>query len=792
MRSGGRSVVGRKNRFRQVDRKIALKVGMWKKKNTRRQAVADDAASSRSWMDPARVRFSVGVLCFAAILILITRLPQASPSWLFGRAPVTIISPVTFGVANPKQDRLNKQRAMDTTRPILKFNQRGRLLEIIKTQLMNLPYDVAAVKSPQLLPVPIRNRFPVLSAGALAWLHDIVQQNQFPDYLARVNLLTHLLKVNPVVDSKTWKLIARSSADQVLIPHSGQGATGYRPISLSRLRSLGVGGHAYRSCVEQCFPQPMWSTVSAYLANLKQPIFVLNAAATARARLARAASVKTVETMIHRGSILATAGETLTPRVRGEILAAYAAYHNELYIKHPWSSVQSNLGIVVIAAIFSLLWSTFTARRFSEKNRRLTWVPSGLALGCLLAVRLLLATGLGDWMFLLGLAPILLSAIILVTGYGQRYALGAMVFIVLIVTTLGGLPLSFLVTALVAAIVLVFSLEQIRTRTQMIRVGLLDAAVAAATLLAFGLSRNSTNRLLPLQWFWLHAEPDWVSPAHNLLMAGGAALASIFFVLLLLPIIERAFGLTTAMTLLELSDTNRPLLRRLAIESPGTFSHSLILGTLAEAAARSIGADPLLCRVGAYYHDIGKMLKPGYFVENTGSSGNRHEKLSPAMSLLIVVGHVKDGLELAREYHLPEAIRQFIAEHHGTTVVEYFYQVARQKQARDALVGADSAPIQDCQYRYPGPKPQSRETAIVMICDGCEGMVRALADPTPARIEGAVHQLVQKRLLDEQFSQSGLTLSDLSTIEHSLVRSLAGVHHPRISYATDKPALRRA
>ena len=276
-------------------------------------------------------------------------------------------------------------------------------------------------------------------------------------------------------------------------------------------------------------------------------------------------------------------------------------------------------------------------------------------------------------------------------------------------------------------------------------------------------------------------------------MAGGAALLSIFLLLLLLPMIERLFGITTAMTLLELSDTNRPLLRRLAIEAPGTFSHSLILGTLAESAARSIGADPLLCRVGAYYHDIGKMLKPGYFIENTGGGGaNRHEKLSPAMSLLIVVGHVKDGLELAREYHLPKTIREFIAEHHGTTVVEYFYQAARQRQARDALVGADSAPIDDSQYRYPGPKPQSRETAILMICDGCESMVRSLADPTPGRIEGAVHELIRRRLLDEQFSQSGLTLSDLSIIEQSLLRSLAGVHHPRIAYTADKPTLKRA
>jgi putative nucleotidyltransferase with HDIG domain len=775
------------------DRTAETDMLMWKKKNTRRQAVAEDAGEPLIWLQPDRLRFSLSILAFIVLLVALTRLPIATPSWLYGRAPVTIVSPVTFGVVNPAAYAAKRRHAMQATSPVLKLMNRGQVLTLIKTQLMNLPYDVAGVKTPAQMPAPLNKRFAGMTPAALTWLHGIIKQNQVPAYMTRLRLLDHLLQSHPVVDAKTWKLIARTAADEIVVPKGTKGNLGYRTLSMSRLRSLGPNGQGYRSLVERSFPEPMWSTLIAYLGSVGSPIYTLDAAATRRAQEASAAAVKKVITVIHRGQILAAAGEPIHAPARQAILAAYAAYRHKIQIAHPWAPLEGVLGLGAMASILGVLWGIFLFTRRDETRRRAAWFPSVLIIACLLIVRILLAVGLGDWIYLLGLAPILLGATVLVTVYGNRFAMGAAAFCIVIVTVMGGLQMSFLLTALVAAMVLIFSLEQIRTRTQVIRVGLLDAVAAGATLLAFGLTRSGGDRLLPLQWFWLHAEPSWLSPLLNIVMAAGAALLSISLLLVLLPAIERLFGITTAMTLLELSDTNRPLLRRLAIEAPGTFSHSLILGTLAEAAARSIGADPLLCRVGAYYHDIGKMLKPGYFVENTGNGGaNRHEKLSPAMSLLIVVGHVKDGLELAREYHLPRRIGQFIAEHHGTTVVEYFYQAARQRQARDALVGAASTPIEDSQYRYPGPRPQSRETAILMICDGCESMVRSLSDPTPARIEGAVHDLIYRRLLDDQFSQSGLTLTDLNTIEQSLLRSLAGVHHPRIAYKTEVPALQRA
>jgi putative nucleotidyltransferase with HDIG domain len=250
-----------------------------------------------------------------------------------------------------------------------------------------------------------------------------------------------------------------------------------------------------------------------------------------------------------------------------------------------------------------------------------------------------------------------------------------------------------------------------------------------------------------------------------------------FLITGILPVIERLFKVTTSMTLRELNDASHPLLRRLAQEAPGTYQHSLRIADMAEAAADAIGASALLCRVGAMYHDIGKINKPGYFVENQGGGPNRHTKLSPAMSLLIIVGHVKDGIEMAREFKLPPSIRQFIETHHGTTLVEYFYHAA--KQRRDA---EGELPPSEFEYRYPGPKPQTREAAILMVCDGVEGAARVLPEPTAVRIEQLVHTMAMKRLMDGQFDECGITLKELHQIEQAISKTLTAIYHGRIAY----------
>jgi len=261
-----------------------------------------------------------------------------------------------------------------------------------------------------------------------------------------------------------------------------------------------------------------------------------------------------------------------------------------------------------------------------------------------------------------------------------------------------------------------------------------------------------------------------------------AALVACFIVQGILPMIERLFQVATSMTLLEWCDASKPLLRRMAVEAPGTFNHSLRIGSIAEAAAEAIGANGLLARVGGYYHDIGKINKAEYFVENQPSiTMTRHKDLSPAMSHLVIIGHVKDGLELAREYSLPRVLHQFITEHHGSTLVEFFYHLDSQKRTE-----AGEQPISDVEFRYPGPKPHSKESVIVMLADSVESATRALSDPTAGRIESTVHQVAKKKLEDGQFNQSDLTLKELRLIEESLTRSLRAEYHGRIKYPSQE------
>jgi putative nucleotidyltransferase with HDIG domain len=231
---------------------------------------------------------------------------------------------------------------------------------------------------------------------------------------------------------------------------------------------------------------------------------------------------------------------------------------------------------------------------------------------------------------------------------------------------------------------------------------------------------------------------------------------------------------------MDYSDANQPLLRRLAIEAPGTFSHSLFIGSIAEAAAEAIGRNGLLCRVGSYYHDIGKLSKPGYFVENQLGTISWHKELSPAMSQLIIVGHVKDGLELAEEYGLPMVMRQFIETHHGTTLVEYFYNEAVKQHEQNGDI--DTLPPAEGEFRYPGPKPRTKEAAIVMIADAVEGAVRSLAEPNPTKIEAVVHNMARRRLQDGQFDECDLSLRELSQIEASMTKTLLAHYHGRIAY----------
>lgn len=254
------------------------------------------------------------------------------------------------------------------------------------------------------------------------------------------------------------------------------------------------------------------------------------------------------------------------------------------------------------------------------------------------------------------------------------------------------------------------------------------------------------------------------------------------------PLAEMAFGYTTDTKLLELVTMDQPLLQALMVQAPGTYHHSVIVGNMVEAAAKSIGANALLAKVAAYYHDIGKIKKPLYYIENQVDCENRHEKLAPSMSSLILIAHVKEGIELARQHHLPRPVVEIIRQHHGTSFISFFYKKALEAREKEqARRGAALPPINVDDYRYPGPKPQTKEAGLVMLADVVEAACRSLGDPTPARIQGMVSRLINNIFSDGQLDECELTLKDLHSIAKHFNQILATIHHQRIEYPTLSP-----
>ncbi|MBL8023684.1 MAG: HDIG domain-containing protein [Elusimicrobia bacterium] len=260
---------------------------------------------------------------------------------------------------------------------------------------------------------------------------------------------------------------------------------------------------------------------------------------------------------------------------------------------------------------------------------------------------------------------------------------------------------------------------------------------------------------------------------------GAGAFFSVLLVLALLPFLEMCFSRLSNIRLLELSDVNHPLLKEMSLDAPGTYHHSLIVASLAQAAAERIGANALLCRVGSYFHDIGKLVKPEYFVENQGAIGNPHELLPPNMSRIVIQSHVKDGLALAQRHNLDHLITEFILMHHGTCRVEYFYRRAIEQTGPSESVNEDL-------YRYPGPKPHSKETAIVMLADSVEASARSLESPTHQRLVDHVNRIVDAKILDGQFERVPLTLAEVQVVKEAFVNTLVGVYHTRVHYPTSQ------
>lgn len=429
-------------------------------------------------------------------------------------------------------------------------------------------------------------------------------------------------------------------------------------------------------------------------------------------------------------------------------------------------------GITVFLVSFAVALYVYHYQRRIARNHARALVLVGLFL-LMLAITRLGVSIIGHGFLATGTA--VATAVVLTIAYDQRFALGmSMFYCVLACFAVGAMPesepqptnLNLFLTMAAGVVTCCFCLKEIRTRIKLLRISTLAAIVVFATACALEFPSEGREATGVLRHAGFHA---------------GTTLIVGLFIQSLLPLIEKSFRIATSMTLLDYSDANQPLLKRLHMEAPGTFSHSLLIGSIAEAAAEAIRCNGLLCRVGAYYHDVGKINKASYFVENELGSANRHKELAPTMSHLIIVGHVKDGIEMAKEYGLPTVLRQFIETHHGTTLIEPFYNEAKKLKAKNSKGKATDGPSES-EFRYPGPKPRTKEAAIVMLVDTSESAVRSLAEVTPTKIEAVVHNMAMKRLQDGQFDECELSLRELSQIEASISKTLAAHYHGRIAY----------
>ncbi|MFH1334967.1 MAG: HDIG domain-containing metalloprotein [Candidatus Zixiibacteriota bacterium] len=459
--------------------------------------------------------------------------------------------------------------------------------------------------------------------------------------------------------------------------------------------------------------------------------------------------------MVLKGEVILSKDQKVTEKDLEKLSSLLAFRLKTGFTSDPWHFILPLLGRIFFVGmvILGLAMFLYLLRpHIFFNNSQLLMIACTLALQMILTYLIIFRWHLSEYLIPVTIASILLTILLdLEVGLAFTISLG----ILLGVVNFFDFKLAFI--TILAGSLACFSVKDVTQRYRFYR-PMLYISFAYVVFIYFSESLK-------------------LSPSTSILSLCGYGLFNGFISTILtmglLPIFESFFDVTTDITLLELSDLNRPLLKRLSLEAPGTYHHSIIVGNLAESGAKAIGAKSLLARVGAYYHDIGKVEKPEYFVESQMGAKNKHEKLTPSMSALILESHVKEGIEMAKKANLPQAVIDFIGQHHGTTLMSYFYNKALERG-----VGQN---LRD-EYRYPGPKPHTKEIAIVMLADAVEAASRTLEDPKPSRLKNLIKKIIDSKLESGELAESNLTFSELSAIEQAFLPVMISMFHPRVEY----------
>lgn len=493
-----------------------------------------------------------------------------------------------------------------------------------------------------------------------------------------------------------------------------------------------------------------------------EPNLIFDKEKTEQNRQAELDAIPKTKGLVFKDELIIRANERITEVHRDKLISLAKHKMKNLQGEGIINFILPPLGRLLFVAfpiMFFMFYLYFFRRSIYDSNSQL--LLFAILIG---SVVMLLNVIISQELLSRYVVPLTIVSMLATILFDEEVGLALTVSLGLLVGVLSGFKLDIVFVTVICGTVASFSLRKVRHRHEFYR-----------PILYLSLAYGGSVYII---------ESLKLTPADELIKHVGLAVANGFFspvlTIGLLPLFESGFGITTDVTLLELSDLNRPLLKRLALEAPGTYHHSIMIGTLAEDAAEAIGANSLLARVGSYYHDIGKMLKPEYFVENQTGAVNKHEKLTPTMSAMILEAHVKEGVDLALEHNLPTSITSFITGHHGTSIMTYFYEKAK----NDYDFAVD---IKD--FQYPGPNPMTKEVAIVMLADSVEAASRTLDDPKPSRIRNLVHRIFMDKFDSGLLENSALTLRDLKKIEDSFVRILIAIFHRRIKYPEKKEIL---
>lgn len=722
-----------------------------------------------------------GVFAFLACLLVLWTRDQ--PLVAVGRVmDDTRIVRVELDIEDPAQTKDRREAARQVTPRV--YAAIEPQLDVIRTSLENLPKAVAGAESLDAVDPGIREQFGLTPELLDALKREAVEGGPSSAWLTNVANLMERLKRRPIVDEQTFQRSVLDGSHNIVRLTFGGG--GVLEVIRGEIVSVVEQERLAKAMGPVARDAGFFGTLKDVVVNRltigAKPTFRFDAEATTLAQNQAAEAVRPVFKSSPIGQVIFQRGEELTEDKAALYRAEIAKFQKEAPL---WRDLVRKGALVLAVAAITLTLVAYTIM-FCPRVRRNSARMAGVA-GILLGATVVACMGTAarpDFWSITTITPTVFVALLISIGYDRRAALAYAILQGLLVCIAIRASIGTLATMIGGIACVVIMAREVRHRNALFQLSVITAGTTALAWIGFGIIERPL--LLGIE---VGATRDMgLVVLREIIQDAGLAAMGVLVVgsstLFLLPWLERVFDVATGMTLMELRDPRQPLLRELQMRAPGTYNHSLNVAAIAEAAAEAIGGDALLTYVGALYHDVGKMSKPDYFVENQVGGPSKHDKLSPAMSLLVVVGHVKDGVELAREYRLPRSVQHFVESHHGTTLVEYFYHRAKtQAEARreDDEIDEVQMPA-EIEYRYPGPTPRSKEAAVLMVCDAVESAARAMSEPTPARIEGLVRTIANKRLIDGQFDDCELTLKELSTIVESVSRTLASMYHGRIAY----------